>query len=89
MNPVSLVARACAVFFALALISEPTFGQGQRNVARCLSIQDVEKRVDCLEGAGTIPETYQLSSPATSTRALPSFDCRRAAHSEPCLPKRP
>lgn len=80
MNPVSFVARVCAAFFALALISEPASSQVQRNIARCLSIQNVNQRVDCLEGAGTSPETYQPTSPSTSARALPSFDCGRATH---------
>jgi uncharacterized protein len=53
-----------------------------RNVARCLSIADVNERIDCLESGGIAPNPG--TSPAPNVRspkqpqAGPSFDCRAA-----------
>ena len=81
MNWFGFAARAGFASFALLFISQSAFGQGQSNIARCLSIQNVNKRVDCLEGGGISRDTAQPANRSNISRVLPSFDCREAAHS--------
>jgi uncharacterized protein YecT (DUF1311 family) len=54
-----------------------------RNIKRCLSITDVNERVDCLESGGTVPQeiTPPSSAPPKPIRMAPSFDCRAASNS--------
>lgn len=64
----------------LAAVSNSAFSQDQNGVVRrCLSIADVNERVDCLE-TGVLPTTT-TAAPANQTkqsRETPSFDCRAA-----------
>lgn len=65
----------------LATVSVPAFSQDQIGVVRrCLSIPDVNERVDCLE-TGIVPESTTTAVPRNPTQQLkeaPSFDCRAA-----------
>ena len=81
MNWFGFAARAGFASFALLFISQPAVGQGQSNIARCLSIQNINERVDCLEGSGSSRDTSQHANRSNTVRALPSFDCRTAGHS--------
>jgi uncharacterized protein len=53
-----------------------------RNVARCLSIADVNERIDCLESGGIAPNPGTNPIPTIRSpkqpQAGPSFDCRAA-----------
>lgn len=81
MNLVRLITRG-SIVLALTSISEPASGQRQQYIARCLAIQDIDQRVDCLEGVGTAATaTPQPLPPPRSSRDSPSFDCRTATHS--------
>jgi uncharacterized protein YecT (DUF1311 family) len=76
-------------FFGLALLVAQTDSAGaqNRNVRGCLSITDVNARVDCLEGQTQPPTTSVLPIPSDvirrpmQIRVVPSFDCRAAASS--------
>lgn len=77
--------KGSTLALGLALVSLPAgFTQAQnRNVSGCLSITDVNERVNCLEGHAPTPTP---SSPGSSldqrqSRVIPSFDCRIAASS--------
>jgi uncharacterized protein YecT (DUF1311 family) len=78
-------ARLTSVGLALFLAHiAPALSQ-ERNVTRCLSIADVDERVECLEGRAPAPLPSPGNPPKagrpTQTRAAPSFDCRAAASS--------
>jgi uncharacterized protein YecT (DUF1311 family) len=57
----------------------------ERNLTRCLSIADVNERIDCLESGGTV--SNQSTAPAPTirppkqTRVGPSFDCQAVSNS--------
>ena len=86
MNSSTFSSRLVCAWFALfATLSVPAVSQDRNNlVRRCLSIGDVNQRVDCLE-AGAPPASEAASAPdanpARSQRANPSFDCRAARNS--------
>jgi uncharacterized protein len=75
----------CTGLALLITFSAPVASQDRSSlVKRCLSIADVNERVDCLE-TGIVPNseaatTLDLDS-ARQTRASPSFDCRAARSS--------
>src|SRR4051794_28350889 len=77
--------RYVAVFGALFTFLAPlplfeAWGQGRGEHARCLSITDVNQRIECLEGRFTPPPMVapaQVPDPR-SGRSTPSFDCRAA-----------
>ena len=68
------------VFVLLSAISLPAAAQ-DRNIGHCLSISDVNDRIDCLENGGA-PST---STPGVrfpkQSHAGPSFNCRAAGNS--------
>jgi uncharacterized protein YecT (DUF1311 family) len=69
---------ACLLF--LIATDVPTAAQ-DRNLAHCLSIADVNERVDCLESGGTVSNKEgnpPSVRPPKQTRIGPSFDCRAA-----------
>ncbi|MDB5607089.1 MAG: hypothetical protein JWP25_3989 [Bradyrhizobium sp.] len=76
-------------FLGLTLLAAqiPSAGAQNRNVRGCLSITDVNARIDCLEGQTQPPATIAPPIPSdairrpTQTRLTPSFDCRAAASS--------
>jgi uncharacterized protein len=79
------IARLTGVGFAfLTATSFPVAAQ-DRNIARCLSIADVNERIDCLESGGAVPNSG--TSPIPNVRspkqlhAGPSFDCYAANNS--------
>ena len=79
MNRSGFAARAGFASLTLLFISQSAVGQG--NIARCFSIQNVNERVNCLEGNGASRDTPQPANRFNTVRVLPSFDCRAAAHS--------
>ena len=72
-----------ALFAALGslLINTSVHAQNRSLIAKCLSIQNVDDRVNCLESGGTTPDTSQPQPPSNARRVGPSFDCRAAAQS--------
>lgn len=55
-----------------------------RNITRCLSIADVNERVECLEGQVHVPVPSPTNAPSDrqpQARVAPSFDCRAATNS--------
>lgn len=68
----------------LIAINLPAFPQNG-NVARCLSIADVNERIDCLEPGGLVsnPETSPTPNvrPPKQPRVGPSFECRAGSNS--------
>jgi uncharacterized protein len=70
--------------FGLALLLAPTFPavaqDRDTSIKRCLSITDVNERVDCLESGG--PPSSEATAPNVNlprqARISPSFDCRTA-----------
>src|SRR5581483_9673242 len=60
-------------------VSVSAFSQDQSGIVRrCLSISDVNERVDCLE-TGVLPTTTALPpNPTQQPREAPSFDCKAA-----------
>jgi uncharacterized protein YecT (DUF1311 family) len=74
------------VFFAFLIgMVSPAVSEDRNNVARCLSIADVNERIDCLESGGAVPSTGASQTPnirqPKPTRVGPSFDCRAANNS--------
>ena len=74
----------CLELVLLLPLTFSTFSQDRdSSVRRCLSITDVNERVECLE-TGVAPNSgTQLSNPTAPKlpRANPSFDCRAARNS--------
>ena len=60
----------------------PATAQNTARVARCVAIQDVDERIECLEGRSSPPD-QRVPAPGLSrtTEAGPSFDCRMATAS--------
>ena len=56
-------------------------GQDKDTVRRCLSIANIDERVDCLESGGANLDSSQFRKLSTTARAGPSFDCRAATQS--------
>jgi uncharacterized protein len=69
-------------FFAWSALVAPAAAQDAGRVARCVAIQDVNERIDCLEGRSSAPDPL-APSPERSRPAPngPSYDCRTAATS--------
>jgi uncharacterized protein len=69
-------------FFAWSALVAPATAQDAGRVARCVAIQDVNERIDCLEGRSSAPDPL-ATSPERSKPAQngPSYDCRMAATS--------
>jgi uncharacterized protein len=59
----------------------PSAGQTTSRVSRCLSIQNINERVDCLEGTRPSSEPLQPPSDVQYGHVQPSFNCRLATHS--------
>ncbi|MGY4368450.1 uncharacterized protein ACVW1A_004515 [Bradyrhizobium sp. LB1.3] len=70
----SMAIIAC---FALTAVAA---AQDAGRVARCVAIQDVDERIECLEGRSSAPD---VSTPGRSRapQVGPSFDCRMATSS--------
>jgi uncharacterized protein YecT (DUF1311 family) len=81
MNSFTFSTRLAYTWFALlATLSVPAVSQDRNNLVRhCLSIADVNQRVDCLE-TGAPPEAASApdANPTKQQRTNPSFDCRAA-----------
>jgi uncharacterized protein len=82
MPSLFLAARLVGVGLSSLIATSFPAATQDRNVARCLSITDVNERIDCLESGGAAPNS--ATSPTPSVRsskqlhAGPSFDCRAA-----------
>lgn len=64
-------------FFAV-----PAIAQESARIAKCLAIQNVDERVDCLESRGNIPDPPAQNSVRTRPpQSGPSYDCRAATTS--------
>ena len=75
----------CAVSALLIALGASAFSQDRNSlVRRCLSIVDVNERVDCLESSDA-PDSETTSTPKTKPvrqqGVPPSFDCRAASNS--------
>jgi uncharacterized protein YecT (DUF1311 family) len=83
MHSFAFAGRLAIVGFALLIAGGvPTTAQDQR---RCLSIADVNERIDCLESGGAVPSmetrpTPNVRQPKQASTG-PSFDCRAATNS--------
>ena len=80
-------ARLAAVGIASLIATSFPAAVQDRNLARCLSIADVNERIDCLESGGITPTpnispTPSVRAPkqpqAGPSQAGPNFDCRAA-----------
>jgi uncharacterized protein len=82
MHTFSFAARFAG--FAFAFLIETSFPAAaqDRNIARCLSIADVNERIDCLESGGAAPNSGTSPTPNVrppkQSNTAPSFDCRAA-----------
>ena len=45
-------------------------------IAKCVAIQDVNERIDCLEGRGNIPDPTREFDSTEAPQWGPSYDCR-------------
>jgi uncharacterized protein YecT (DUF1311 family) len=76
------IARLAGVGSALLIATNIPAAAQDRNVARCLSITDVNERIDCLESGGVSPSPSTGPTPnvrlSQQPHAAPSFDCRGA-----------
>jgi uncharacterized protein len=78
--------RALKLFIGVLLagwaFAFPATAQESGRIARCVAIQDVNERIDCLEGRGNDPDPpAQNSNRSRPTQAGPSYDCRMATTS--------
>ena len=75
----------CAGFAFLLTLSVPAASQDRNSLfQRCLSIADVNERVDCLETGVALDSGAASASnanPGRQPRTTPSFDCRVARSS--------
>ncbi|AWM06092.2 lysozyme inhibitor LprI family protein [Bradyrhizobium symbiodeficiens] len=70
---------AIIAYFALVWAAA---GQDAGRVARCVSIQDVDERIECLEGRSNVPDASALAPGRPRVpQAGPSYDCRMATAS--------
>jgi len=83
MNSLIFCSRLLFVGCALLVASSVSaISQDQNNLARrCLSIVDVNERIDCLEAGGAPNSEAAPPSTARQQRINPSFDCRAARSS--------
>lgn len=72
---------ACLVSACIVPFVPPAPGQDRELLKRCLSIANVDERVDCLESGGASSDTSQTQRSTPTARTGPSFDCRAASHS--------
>jgi uncharacterized protein len=79
------IARLAGVGFAFLIATGFPAATQDRNVARCLSIADVNERIDCLESGGAAPNSGTSPTPSVrspkQSHAGPSFDCHAANNS--------
>jgi uncharacterized protein YecT (DUF1311 family) len=85
MNSLRFSVRAVGASLLLSIVAYvPTTAQ-ERNLTRCLSIADVNERIDCLESRGTVPNQGIAPAPtirpSKQTRVSPSFDCQAVTNS--------
>jgi uncharacterized protein len=77
--------RALKLFIGVLLagwvFAVPATAQESGRIARCVAIQDVNERIDCLEGRGNDLDPARNSNPSRPTQAGPSYDCRMATTS--------
>jgi uncharacterized protein len=66
---------------AMQLAVVPCVAQDRSVTAKCLSLQNIDERVDCLESGGASSNVSQPVLPAKPIRVGPSFDCRAATTS--------
>ncbi|HEY0329894.1 MAG TPA: lysozyme inhibitor LprI family protein [Rhodopseudomonas sp.] len=70
------------IVFALLLTGmvsiDTAKAQDRGQIGRCLSIQDIDERVDCLESGGARPGVSAPSLRPGAATTGPSFDCRAA-----------
>lgn len=74
------IAQAWCVV-VLLLYALPSHAQDQNAITKCLSIANIDERVDCLESGGVYPDSARRQSQQKPNRVGPSFDCRAATHS--------
>ncbi|WP_441252055.1 lysozyme inhibitor LprI family protein [Tardiphaga sp. 71_E8_N1_1] len=67
--------------FWVVIAHSQAVGQDKDTVRRCLSIANIDERVDCLESGGANLDSSQSQKSSTTARAGPSFDCRAASQS--------
>jgi uncharacterized protein YecT (DUF1311 family) len=82
MRSLVFAARLAGISIAFLIITNFPAATQDRNVARCLSIADVNERIDCLESGGIAPNPATSPTPNVRSpkqpQAGPSFDCRAA-----------
>jgi uncharacterized protein len=76
----SPLVRASALSLLIFLVSDSAVGQDAGRVAKCLSISDIDERIDCLESGGADVEKNLGANRPNPARTGPSFDCRAATH---------
>jgi uncharacterized protein YecT (DUF1311 family) len=79
----SILISACVIVGTIAVSSVPGKTQN-RDIRGCLSIADIDERVECLEGrapASVGPTRPNLELRGQPQRVSPSFDCRLARSS--------
>ncbi len=70
------------ILLASCVFAVPATAQESGRLARCLAIQDVDERIDCLGGRAKVPDPpVQYSNRSRLAQAGPSYDCRMAATS--------
>ena len=81
MRLYGIIGPTLASGLALLSFSSSLIQAQNRNISSCLSIADVNERVDCLEGHTPSPSPIIPGSPLDQRqpRVIPSFDCRSAA----------
>lgn len=67
---------------AFLTVAPPAFAQDARRIAKCVTIPNVDERIECLEGRSNVPEP-PAPAPAGPRPPLagPSYDCRMATTS--------
>lgn len=72
----------CIATFAYFALAWAASAQDAGRVARCVSIQDVDERIECLEGRSSAPDASVLTpGRPRALQAGPSYDCRIATAS--------
>jgi len=80
------VVRALKLFIGVTLVAGwavavPATAQEPSRIARCVAIQDINERIDCLEGRNDPDPSAQNPNRPRPSQAGPSYDCRMATTS--------
>ena len=78
--------RALKLFIGVALaagwvVAVPASAQESSRIARCVAIQDINERIDCLEGRNDPDPLAQNPNRPRPSQSGPSYDCRMATTS--------